>query len=196
MPKSSAPKVAARKTRNTHHKIGPKVAARKTRDANPKTASKDTGKARDNHHKTAPKVAAEKMRNPRKTAWKAGESAGDTEAAVRREQFRGTQVPDTLRALAEWNVAQTREWYERSEKTLKSVLESWQNSLSAAGQGAVALNSKIIDIAGRNIKNGFDLATGLAGAKNFVEVTELQAAYWRKQFKALSTERVRALSTK
>jgi hypothetical protein len=137
------------------------------------------------------------MRNSRKTAWKAaGETAGDTKAAVHREQFRGTQVPDTLRALAEWNVAQTRELYERSEKTLKSVLESWQNSFSAAGQGAVALNSKIIDMAGRNIKNGFDLATGLAGAKNFAEVTELQAAYWRKQFKALSTERVRALSTK
>lgn len=190
MTKSSAPKVPPRNARSTHHRIAPKVAPRKSGDASPKTASKDIGKARDKHQKATPKVAAERVRNSGETAWKvAGETPRDThrEAAVRFEQFRGLQVPDTLRALAEGNVAQTRELYERSEQTLKSVLESWHKSFSAAGQGAVVLNTKIIDIAGRNIKNGFDLATGLAGAKNFAEVMELQAAYWRKQFWALST---------
>ena len=52
----------------------------------------------------------------------------------------------------------------------------------------MALNTKIIDIAGRNIKNGFDLATGLVGAKNLAEIVELQAAYWRKQFRVLSSD--------
>jgi hypothetical protein len=37
----------------------------------------------------------------------------------------------------------------------------------------------------------------LAGAKNLAEIVELQAAYWRKQFSALTAkaEEVRALST-
>lgn len=85
----------------------------------------------------------------------------------------GTQVPNTVRVLAERNVAQTRELYE-------GILESWQKSFGAAGQGAAALNRKLIDLAERNINTGFDLATGLAGARDFGEVMELQATYWRK----------------
>ena len=54
-----------------------------------------------------------------------------------------------------------------------------------------------MDIAQRNINSGFDLAKGLAGAKNLAEAIELQAAYWRKQFGALAAqaEEVRSLST-
>ena len=63
---------------------------------------------------------------------------------------------------------------------------------------AVALNRKIIDIAQRNVNSVFDLAKSLAGAKNLTNIVELQAAYWRKQFDALTAqaEEVRTLSTK
>ena len=46
--------------------------------------------------------------------------------------------------------------------------------------------------------SGFDLAKSLAGAKNLAEIVQLQAAYWQKQFSALTAqaEEVRALSTK
>ena len=64
------------------------------------------------------------------------------------------------------------------------------------GQGATALNRKVIDIAECNIDSGFDLAKSLAGAKNLAEVIELQAAYCRNQFDAIATqaEEVRSLS--
>jgi hypothetical protein len=137
-----------------------KVAARKARDANPKTTSK-VGRARK-------KLAAKTLRKTlRKT---------DTQF----EQMRRAQVPDTLQVLAEKNLAQTRDQYERSKNTLKAVLESWRKSFGAAGDGAVALNRKIVDITERNINTGFDLATGLVRAKNLTEVVELHAAYWRK----------------
>ena len=73
-----------------------------------------------------------------------------------------------------------------------------EKTFDAAGQGAVAFNRKIIDIAQRNVNSGFDLAKSLAGAKNLAEAMELQGAYWRKQFGALAAqaEEVRALSTK
>ena len=73
-----------------------------------------------------------------------------------------------------------------------------ERTFDAAGQGAVALNRKIIDIAQRNVNSGFDLAKSLAGAKNLSEMVELQAAYWQKQLNTLPSqaEEVRALATK
>ena len=51
----------------------------------------------------------------------------------------------------------------------------------AAGQGAAALNRKIIDLALRNVVSGVELARKLAGAKNLAEIVDLQVAYWQKQ---------------
>ena len=56
---------------------------------------------------------------------------------------------------------------------------------------------RFIDLAERNINTGFDLATGLAGARNLAEVMELQAAYWRKVLGEFQTYQAgRALSSK
>ena len=102
-----------------------------------------------------------------------------------------------MREIAEKNIAQMRETYERSKDALENVMQSWERSFDAAGQGAVALNRKIIDIAQRNINSSFDLAKSLAGAKNLAEAVEMQSAYWRKQFDTLTAqaEEVRTLST-
>src|SRR6186997_2413326 len=162
---------------DAHRKTAPKVAARKTRPTNGKASSKiGVGEPRDVAPKPAPKVVAEKASN------------------AQSEAFRDPQVPNSMRALAERNVAQTRELYERSKNTLHAVLESIERSY----EGTVALSHRIIDIAERNVSSGFELAMSLAGAKNLAEVMNLQAAYWRKQFGNLSAqaEELRALSTK
>jgi hypothetical protein len=165
-----------------------KVAARKARNAHSKTRE-NAEKARKRSQKTASKVAA-KLRNDVTT-----ETVRDTHRKIDppNNQFPGSQVydrfpaaqvPDTLRVLAERNVAQTRELYERSKNTLQAMLDSWQTCFGAAG---ISLNRAIIDIAERNINIGFDLATDLAGAKNLTEVMELQTAYWRKVTGAVQT---------
>ena len=112
------------------------------------------------------------------------------------ELARDTEVPQAMRDLAERNIAQMRETYERSKDALEGVVQSWERSFDATNQGLVALNRKITDIAQRNINSGFDLAKGLAGAKNLAEATELQADYWRKQLDTLAAqaEEVRTLS--
>jgi hypothetical protein len=163
-----------------------KVAARKARDAGRKVAAKvGAGKDRATHRKTAPKVAAEQARDAYRRS------------AAQFEELRAL-VPDSMHALAQRNIAQTRELYERSNDALQAVLASWQKSFGAAGQGAVALNRKIMNIAERNINSGFDLATRLAGAKNLAEAMELQGAYWRKQLDEMrkQAEEVRVLSSK
>jgi phasin len=109
-----------------------------------------------------------------------------------------TSIPEAVRSAAEKTVAQSREAYDRSKDALDASIATFERSFDAAGQGAVAFNHKIIDIAQRNLSSAFDLAKSLARAKNFAEVVELQAAYWQKQFAALTVqaEEVRALSTK
>jgi phasin len=107
-------------------------------------------------------------------------------------------VPENVRAMVEKAVDQSREVYDRSKDALDASVATLERSFDAAGQGAVAFNRKIIDIAQRNVNSGFDLAKSLAGAKNLSEMVELQAAYWQKLMGALTSqaEEVRALSTK
>ena len=109
-----------------------------------------------------------------------------------------TSVPEAVRAMAEKSVAQTREIYDRSKNALDASIATFERSFDTAGQSATAFNRKIIDIAQRNVNSVFDLAKSLAGAKNLTDIVELQAAYWRKQFDALTAqaEEVRTLSTK
>jgi len=177
--KAAAPKNAVEQLRDTHRKTAPKAVT----EAAPKAV---TEKPRDIHPKTTPKIAPEQ---PRDT---------DPMTVPQFEELRDARVPDSMRALAERNVAQTRDVYERSKNALQGVLEIWGKSFGAAGQGAVTLNRTIMDIADRNINASFDLAESLAGARNLAEVLELQAAYWRKLFGELQTqaEEVRALSRK
>jgi phasin len=107
-------------------------------------------------------------------------------------------VPEAVRAMAEKAVDQSREVYDRSKDALDASVATLERTFDAAGQGVVAFNLKITDIAQRNVNSGFDLAKSLAGAKNLSEMVELQAAYWQKLLSALKSqaEEVRALSTK
>ena len=101
----------------------------------------------------------------------------------------------SMRALAEKSVAQTREFYVHS---FEAVLESWERFVVAAGQGALALNRKAIDITRRNINTSFGLAEKLARAKNLAEAMELQTTYWRKQVGDLASQagEMRTLTTR
>jgi phasin len=133
--------------------------------------------------------------NPKVAAKKARDSYRKT-AAQFEELAREAEVPQAMRELAEKNIAQMRETYERSKDALEGVMQSWERSFDATNQGAVALNRKIIDIAQRNISSSFDLAKSLAGATNLAEAVELQSVYWRKQLDTLAAqaEEVRTLS--
>jgi phasin len=107
-------------------------------------------------------------------------------------------IPESVRALAEKSVSETRNLYERSKTALEAGLDVVEKAIDAAGQGAAALNRKVIDIAQRNVNSGFDLAKSLAGAKTVAQAVELQSGYWQKQVGALSAqaEEIQALSTK
>ncbi|MGI9384663.1 MAG: phasin [Methyloligellaceae bacterium] len=106
-------------------------------------------------------------------------------------------VPEVVRSFAEKTVGQSRDAYERTKDVLEDTVEVLEKTLDEAGQGAVALNRKVIDITQSNLNSGLDLAKQLASAKTPAEVMELQASYVRKQFETLATqaEEIRVLST-
>ena len=107
-------------------------------------------------------------------------------------------LPETVRAMVEKAVDQSREVYDRSKDALDASVATLERTFDAAGQGAVAFNRKIIDIAQRNVNSGFDLAKSLAGAKNLCRDCGVASGLLAKQLGALTSqaEEVRALSTK
>jgi phasin len=119
------------------------------------------------------------------------ESAAKAREAYRKsgnrfEELLEAPFPRAAREFAEKTVDQAREAYDRSSRTLEAAVQTLEKSFDTAGQGAVALRRKTFDIAQKNLDLGFDLAKGLAGARNLSEIVELQADYWRKQFDAFT----------
>ena len=121
-----------------------------------------------------------------------------TAAKQDNKNYRDVTTPEAVRVMADKAVDQSREVYDRSKDALDASVATLERTFDAAGQGAVAFNRKIIEIAQRNVNSGFDLAKSLAGAKNLSEMVELQAAYWQKLLNTLTSqaEEVRALATK
>jgi len=187
--------VAAENASNTHRKETPKVATETVRGTHRKVAAKFQEFRAPQKPHAMPAFAEGGLNEFRATAVPYPMPASAKGRVDHQIEELHTQVPASMRALAEMNVAQTRALYQRSANAFEAVFESWEDCLDAAGQGAVAFNRKIMDIAERNISTGFDLATRLARAKNPVEAIELQAAYWRKQFGELrmQAEEVRTL---
>ena len=109
-----------------------------------------------------------------------------------------TTVPESVRALAEKTVSQSREAYERGKEQLEEAIDALERSFDAAGQGATAFNRKLIDLAQRNLNSAFDLAKKLAGAKTLGEILELQSTFIRSQFDVFANQagEIRALTTK
>ena len=109
-----------------------------------------------------------------------------------------TTVPESVRALAEKTVNQTREAYERGKEQLEEAIDALERSFDAAGQGATAFNRKLIDLTQRNLNSAFDFAKKLAGAKTLGEIVELQSAFIRSQFDVFASQasEIRALTTK
>ena len=76
-----------------------------------------------------------------------------------------TAVPEGVRALAEKAVAQTREACDRSLDALDASLTRFERTFDAAGQGVVAFNRKIVDLAQCNVDATFQLGDAPRGCQ-------------------------------
>jgi hypothetical protein len=117
----------------------------------------------------------------------ANESAEDTVGAV----------APSARALAETMIAQYREAYERGRESIDEAVSMVEVTIERGGEGAIALNRKVIDIAQDNLNSSLDLAKQLAGADSLNTAMELNVAFMRKQFETFTAQaqEVRELTT-
>lgn len=79
---------------------------------------------------------------------------------------------------------------------VERAVNSFEESLKAAVPAAVAVNSKLVDIAQANMNAGMELARDLAGAKTPMEMMRLGMTYWHENmgvFRA-QAEELRMLS--
>ena len=79
---------------------------------------------------------------------------------------------------------------------LGNPLDTFERSFKAAGQGAIAVNQKLLDFARANMSSGFDFAVSLAFASSPMQMMQLQVSYWDERMKVLASqaEELRALS--
>jgi hypothetical protein len=179
-------KIAAEKVRHTTRKTNGKIAAEKGHHI----YRKATETKRDTHSETAAQFVEIRPAVPTLMRVVANHSQFD--------EVRATQGPESVQAAIEKSIEKTHDLCRQSLNSVQLAIQSWEDSLDAAGQGAMALSRKIIDITERNLNSGFDLATSLAGAKSLIQAMELHSAYWRKQFGELrmQAEELRAVLEK
>lgn len=66
------------------------------------------------------------------------------------------------------------------------VSETWSRSLNAAGQGAVAFNCTLIEMARANLSSSLEIAKSLTEMWSPLHAARFQLAFWDGQFKAFA----------
>ena len=74
------------------------------------------------------------------------------------------------------------------EQASALAVPSLGQSFQAAVPVAVAVNTKLLDIAQENVSAGLELARGLAGAKSPMEAMQLGVAFWFNHIGAVQTQ--------
>jgi hypothetical protein len=82
----------------------------------------------------------------------------------------------------------------RHEPEAMAAAGQW--SLEAVGEGALAVNRKLLDMTVENVTSSLDLAKNLAAARTPMAMIEVQMRYWQERMGALArqAEELRALS--
>jgi len=98
------------------------------------------------------------------------------------------EIPAAFREMAEKNVAQAKEYYEKMKSTAEETTDMLEETYATASKGCSDCGLKLIENARANTDAAFDLMTELVTAKSAAEIVELSSSYLRKQFDALTAQ--------
>lgn len=98
------------------------------------------------------------------------------------------EVPVAFREFAEKSVSQAREAYDRMRSASEDATGVVEETFEKTREGAYAMGVKALDAAKSNSDASFALARDMFGAKTMSEMIELQSAFARKQFEALTEQ--------
>ena len=102
------------------------------------------------------------------------------------------EVPAAFREFAELSVTQARDAYAKLKSAGEEASGLLEETLENARDGALAISVKAIDAAKTNSDASFALARDMFGVKTMSDLVELQSAFARKQFEAM-TEQMKEL---
>ncbi len=98
------------------------------------------------------------------------------------------EVPTAFREFTEKSVSQARDAYAKFKSATEDATGLVEETFENAREGAFAIGVKAIDAAKSNSDASFALARDMFGAKTMSELIELQSAYARKQFEAMTAQ--------
>ena len=102
-------------------------------------------------------------------------------------------IPAEMRAFAEKSVEQAKQAFDTFISAAQQAVNAAENQVASARTGAKEAGELAMRFAERNVASSFEFAQRLLHAKDFKEVTALQAEYVKSQIAAL-TEQAKELS--
>jgi phasin len=103
------------------------------------------------------------------------------------------EIPAEMRAFAEKSVEQAKQAFDTFISAAQQAVNTAENQVASARTGAEEAGELAMRFAERNVASSFEFAQRLLHAKDFKEVTALQAEYVKSQIAAL-TEQAKELS--
>jgi phasin len=103
------------------------------------------------------------------------------------------EIPAEMRAFAEKSVEQAKQAFDTFISAAQQAVNAAENQVASARTGAKEAGELAMRFAERNVASSFEFAQRLLHAKDFKEVTALQAEYVKSQIAAL-TEQAKELS--
>ncbi len=124
------------------------------------------------------------------TTSKTGKTAKSTSAPFEAFSFptASFEVPTAFREFAEKSVTQARDAYSKLKTAGEEATGLVEETFETAREGAMEIGVKTIDAVKTNSDASFALARDIFGAKTMSEVIELQSAFARKQFEAMTAQ--------
>jgi len=95
---------------------------------------------------------------------------------------------EAVRAYAEKSISQLRASYAQARQAMEDSTAALEASLESASKGTLEFNTKVMEMAQRNVNAGFEFARKLASARSQTEAMELQAGFMREQLDTIKTQ--------
>lgn len=104
------------------------------------------------------------------------------------QAFAKAEIPAALRDFAEKAVGQAKAHYEKLKVVAEEATDALEDTYETARAGLIEFNSKSIDATKANSDATLGHAKNLLGVKTFAEAIELQTAFVRQQYEAVSAQ--------
>lgn len=103
-------------------------------------------------------------------------------------EMKNMEIPTAVREVAEKTVEQARETYDKFKNSAEEATTILEDSIETSRKGIIEIHAKVLDAAKANTGATFEFCKDLMEVKSFSEVVELQSAFTRKQFDAVSSQ--------